>query len=118
VCGVLARGTNPAMTKDGLNEPAPERAAKGVLQGYLTAKTVQWTVRLTMWALPFLVIAAYGAVAKPTALRQFSGQPPAPLFAASSIDATSSIASRSPSEFSTIVRMLSRLEVSALRLYR
>jgi hypothetical protein len=63
VCGVLARGTNPAMTTDEVNEPAPERAAKGVLQGYLTAKTVQWTVRLTMWALPFLVIAAYGAVA-------------------------------------------------------
>jgi hypothetical protein len=44
-------------------EPVPERAAKGVLQGYLTAKGIQWTVRLTMWALPFLLIAVYGGLA-------------------------------------------------------
>jgi hypothetical protein len=44
-------------------EPVPERAAKGALQGYLTAKGIQWTVRLTMWALPILLVAAYGAVA-------------------------------------------------------
>jgi hypothetical protein len=44
-------------------EPVPERAAKGALQGYLTAKSIQWTVRLTMWMLPVLLVAAYGAVA-------------------------------------------------------
>jgi hypothetical protein len=49
--------------RDAHDEPVPERAAKGALQGYLTAKGIQWTVRLTMWALPFLLVAVYVAVA-------------------------------------------------------
>ena len=44
------------------DDPIPERAAKGAIQGYLTAKGIQWTVRLTMWALPFALIAVYAAV--------------------------------------------------------
>lgn len=46
-----------------VEEPAPERVAKGALRGYLTAKGIQWTVRLTMWTLPILLVAVYGAVA-------------------------------------------------------
>jgi hypothetical protein len=44
-------------------EPAPERVAKGLVRGWLAAKAVRWTVRLTMWLLPFLLAALYGAIA-------------------------------------------------------
>ena len=44
-------------------EPLPERATKGALRGWLAAKAVRWTVRLTLWLLPFLLVAVYGAIA-------------------------------------------------------
>ena len=44
-------------------EPVAERAAEGAVRGYVAVKGVQWTVRLTMWTLPFLLLHVYGAVA-------------------------------------------------------
>jgi hypothetical protein len=44
-------------------EPLPERATNGALRGWLVAKAVRWTARLTMWSLAFLLVAVYGAIA-------------------------------------------------------
>src|SRR5262245_14689314 len=44
-------------------EPVPGRAAKGLIRGWIAAKAVRWSVRLTMWLLPFLLAALYGAIA-------------------------------------------------------
>ena len=54
-------------------EPLAQRAAKGALRGWLAAKAVRWTVRLTMWLLPFLLVAVYGAIAGWRARRAMLG---------------------------------------------
>ena len=42
------------------NDDAPARAAKGLLAGWLTAKTTTWAARLTVWGMWLAAFAAYG----------------------------------------------------------
>jgi CHASE2 domain-containing sensor protein len=46
------------MTK--ADDGAPERAAKGILAGWLTAKTTTWVARFTVWGMWLAALAAYG----------------------------------------------------------
>ena len=41
------------------DDDAPERAAKGLLSGWWTAKTTGWLARLTVWGMWLAAIAAY-----------------------------------------------------------
>jgi hypothetical protein len=40
-------------------EPTAERAAKGLVSGWILAKTTRWLVRLTVWAAWLTAIGAY-----------------------------------------------------------
>ena len=40
-------------------EPAAERTARGLLRGWIVAKTTPWLVRLTVWATWIAAFAAY-----------------------------------------------------------
>ena len=42
------------------DDEAPERAAKGLLSGWWTAKTTTWIARLTVWGMWLAAFAAYG----------------------------------------------------------
>jgi hypothetical protein len=41
------------------DDDAPERAAKGLLSGWWTAKTTRWLARLTVWGMWLAALAAY-----------------------------------------------------------
>jgi hypothetical protein len=41
------------------DDDAPERAAKGLLRGWIVAKTTPWLVRLTIWLAWLAAFAAY-----------------------------------------------------------
>jgi hypothetical protein len=41
------------------DDDAPERAAKGLLSGWWTAKTTGWLARLTVWGMWLAALAAY-----------------------------------------------------------
>ena len=40
-------------------ESAPERAAKGLIWGWIVAKTMPWILRLTVWAAWLAALGAY-----------------------------------------------------------
>jgi hypothetical protein len=42
------------------DDATPERAAKGLISGWLTAKTTTWVARLTVWGMWLAALAAYG----------------------------------------------------------
>lgn len=41
------------------DDDAPERAAKGLLAGWFTAKTTTWVARLTVWGIWLAALGAY-----------------------------------------------------------
>jgi hypothetical protein len=41
------------------DEPAAERAAKGVIMGWIVAKTMPWIVRLAVWAAWLAALGGY-----------------------------------------------------------
>jgi len=48
------------MLRANSDDDAPERAAKGVLAGWLTAKATTWVARLTVWGMWLAALLAYG----------------------------------------------------------
>lgn len=42
-------------------DPAAERAAKGLLTGWIVARTTPWLVRIAIWGAWLAAIGAYGA---------------------------------------------------------